>query len=95
MKENLGEKKKELKNIGEQIDKDLNKTLMNKTNKANTVNIRDIFSAPPKTNNKKLNELNEELKNVRVVIKKVKQEITKLSEGLNDPVIVLNQEKGI
>lgn len=86
----MGDKKKELKNIGEQIDKDLNKTLL-KTNKQNTVNIRDIFSAPPKTNNKKLNDLNEELKNVRFNIKKAKQEITKLSEGLNDPVIVLNQ----
>lgn len=56
LKDQISERKNEIKNIGQQIDKDLNKTLL-KT-KPNAVNIRDIFSAPPKSNNKVVNELN-------------------------------------
>ena len=57
MRQSIDEKKKEIKSIGDQIDKDLNKSLM-KASKNNTVNIRDIFSATPKTNNQVVNQLN-------------------------------------
>lgn len=51
--------KKEIKNIGDQIDRDLNKSLI-KASKQQTVNIRDIFSAKAtNTENKKLNSLND------------------------------------
>lgn len=94
LKESVVERKKEIKSIGEQIDKDLNKSLL-RTAKQNTVSIRDIFSAPPKTNNKRINEINEELRIVRIAIKKAKADIQKITEGMMDPVTVLNQEKGI
>lgn len=59
MRENIANKKKEIKNIGEQIDRDLNKSIM-KASKQSTVNIRDIFSAKAtNTDNKKINILNE------------------------------------
>jgi hypothetical protein len=58
LKEIVNDKKKEIKSIGEQIDKDLNKSLF-KSTKQSTVSIRDIFSAPPKTSNKRINDLNE------------------------------------
>lgn len=72
IRETVGEKKKEIKNINEIIDKDLNKTLF-KANKQNGVNIRDIFSGVVKSSNKKINDLNEELKTIRLSIKKTKQ----------------------
>lgn len=68
----IANKKKEIKSIGEQIDRDLNKSIM-KASKQPTVNIRDIFSAKQtNTDNKKLNILNEELKKVRLNAKKMK-----------------------
>ena len=54
----LLEKKKEIKSIGEQVDRDLNKSLLKTNSKQAVVNIRDIFSAPPKSNNPQLNALN-------------------------------------
>lgn len=94
LKETVAERKKDIKSIGEQIDKDLNKSLL-RTTKQSTVSIRDIFSAPPKTNNKRINDLNDQLKAIRITIKKVKTDIQKITESLTDPVIVINQEKGI
>jgi hypothetical protein len=59
IRDNITNKKKEIKSIGEQIDKDLNKSIM-KASKQPTVNIRDIFSAKPtNTDNKKLSIINE------------------------------------
>lgn len=55
------------------------------------MNIRDIFSATPsKTSNLRLNTLNEELKTIRLTLKKVKQEIQKLQDGQADPVVLMN-----
>lgn len=93
IKESITIHKKQIKQINDIIDKDLNKALT-KTNKQNTVNIRQIFSAPPKSDNKKLNELNEDLKSVRITIKKIKAQIFKLSDAFTDPVVLMNQEKG-
>ena len=55
----LLEKKKEIKTIGEQVDRDLNKSLFKANSKQTVVSIRDIFSAPPKSTNPQLNALNE------------------------------------
>ena len=65
------------------------------SSKQTAVNIRDIFSAPPKTDNAQLNSLNEELRKVRLNIKKVKGDLAKITGGLSDPVSVLNQERGV
>ncbi len=89
------EKKKEIKSIGDKIDKDLNKSLLRAT-RQNSVNIRDIFSATPtKSNNQQVNLLNEELKRIRLMIKTVKQDISKLQQSLADPVTMMNEERGI
>ncbi len=87
-------KKKEIKSIGDQLDKDLNKSLL-KAAKPNSVNIRDIFSATPKTNSQKVNNLNEELKKIRISIKKIKGDIKKMQDGMIDPVVLMNEERGI
>lgn len=92
LRQNIEDKKKEIKSIGDQIDKDLNKSLL-KASK-NTVNIRDIFSAAPKTNNQNVNQLNLELKQTRFAIKKIKGDIQKAQDGLADPVNLLNQDRG-
>lgn len=55
------------------------------------VNIRDIFSATPtKTSNLRLNTLNEELKTIRLSLRRVKQDIQRLQEGQADPVVLMN-----
>jgi predicted nucleic acid-binding Zn-ribbon protein len=89
----VAERKREIKEVGDQIDRDLNKSLM-RAAKQSTVSIRDIFSAP-KSSSKRINELNEELRTVRAAIRRVKADIQKLCEGMTDPVSLLNQEKGI
>lgn len=71
LRNGIVDSKKEIKRINEQIDKDLNKSLL-KTNKNHHFNIRDVFSAPPKSNNQQINAINEHLKSVRLSIKKVK-----------------------
>ena len=89
------EKKKEIKSIGDKIDKDLNKSLLRAT-RQNSVNIRDIFSATPtKSNNQQVNLLNEELKRIRLMIKTVKQDISKLQQSLADPGTMMDEERGI
>ena len=59
MKELISERKKELKGIGDKVDKDLNKSLFKVKGEggsaSNAINLRDIFSAPPKSNNHTIN----------------------------------------
>ena len=93
MRANIDSNKKEIKAIGDKIDKDLNKSLL-KASKPNTVNIRDIFSSVPKSKNQRVNDLNEELKKVRTANKRIKVEIQKIHEGFSDPLSVLNQDRG-
>ena len=74
-------------------DKDLNKSLL-KATKTNNVNIRDIFSSTPKTNNQNVNNLNQELKQTRFAIKKIKNDIQKTHDCFSDPVALMNQDRG-
>ena len=79
------------------MDKDLNRSLLRASSKNPTgvVNIRDIFSAPPKTSNEAVNQLNDELKQMRLGMKKVRGQIDKVNAGMADPVWALNQDRGV
>jgi hypothetical protein len=58
LRQSIEEKKKEIKSIGDKVDKDLNKSLL-KASKNTNVNIRDIFSNTHKTNNQNINNFNQ------------------------------------
>jgi hypothetical protein len=82
----------EIKSIGNEVDKEMNKSVMKHSKPYATVSIHDIFTSVNSQDPQVL-ELSEELTKIRSEVKKIKQELKTYEIQLTTPVSMLNQER--